>query len=101
MRDQLLAWGTITGATGVISAQNGGIASVTRNGAGDYTIVPRTGTGWDAAQCEMQVQVRGTSPIIATVNPVSDTSWNVLLFDVSLYAPAGDGNFDVEVRNLA
>lgn len=69
-----VAYVQLTGATGAI-VQNVNIASVTRNGAGDYQVV--LGEAIDATECHTEITPIGTNVICHVVH-TSDTSKQLL-----------------------
>lgn len=72
---------------------NRGFASVTRNGAGDYTLV--LDQGIDSTQCGFKVTPRQSPGAIVAVVHTSDTDKQILLFNAA--GVAADVDFDVLV----
>jgi hypothetical protein len=88
----------IDGAAATIDAQTGGIASVTRNAAGDYTIIRGNNTGgWDTDETAIFVSVSG-APLETGVTRVSDDAFRVLLLNNA--GAAADATFDLMVVKL-
>ena len=90
---QFHAAARVTGGTGAtVSAQN--ITSVTRNGAGDYTVV--LGTEIDPLTRSIQVSIEGAAAGFASVDNQTDAGFDILTFNQAGAATDFDHSFTVQ-----
>lgn len=63
----------VTGANPPVFVINRGfLGTITRNGAGDYTLTLETGEALSDTNCQVYLGVKGATPIIWAVEHVSD-----------------------------
>lgn len=91
-----VAYAEVTGGNPPTFLLNRGFASITRNGAGDYTLALETNEGLADANKQTFLTVKGTVPLIVAVEDVDAT--NIRVRAVTHDNMASEVSFSVEVK---
>lgn len=94
----LHAAGFVTGGTGALGVNAANVASVVRNGAGDYTI--NLGTEIDPTERVVTIQPVNAAARTPTVQAETDASLQVLTWDAGGLAGDSDFHFAVWRRSV-
>jgi hypothetical protein len=102
--NSIVAWGKVTGATGLVSTNEYGVSDVVRNGTGDYTVtldVSATAAAnlipMAVAEVEAIPNSAATARIV-TINQVTTSTFDVYIVNGSWAAVDNDFTFMVTAR---